>query len=76
MTAEQVLENETAGISCYHRFKYWGWEYLPYRGEVKAEKHETSPSCSISLDCWRESIPPAAKHRIKPGPFGASDLTG
>ena len=35
MTAEQVLENETAGISCQHRFKYWGWEYLPYRGKSK-----------------------------------------
>ena len=23
MTAEKVLENETAGISCQHRFKYW-----------------------------------------------------
>ena len=40
MTAESVLENETAGISCQQRFN--------------AEKHETSPSCSVALSGGRQ----------------------
>ena len=45
-------------------------------GKSKRRSMRLVHPAAFSLDCWRESIPPAAKRRIKPGPFGASDLTG
>lgn len=40
MTAEQVLEKETAGNSCQHRFKYGGGSTCRIKGEVNAEQYE------------------------------------
>ena len=42
-------ENETAGISCQFRSSAEGGG-IRMSGDVKAEKHETSPSCGISAD--------------------------
>ena len=60
MTAEHLPETETAGIGCQFRSSHSGCIRL---ANIQLR----------SMKLVHAIIPPAARHRIKPGPLGASD---